>query len=72
MIIKSLYLSEDQNLNEVIELTELSMDEIESVVGRFRSHSSRAGQLRGELIETEDGQILIRHAFTKKVLWSKD
>jgi len=64
-----MYLSDDNNIKKALELTELSIDELESIVGRFAKHSWRAGQLRGELIQDKKGNIIIRHSFTKKVLW---
>lgn len=69
MITYSLYLSDELNLDEAMELTGLSMDEIEQIVGRFKPHSQRAGQLRGEVIVTSLDEVKIRHHFTKKVLW---
>lgn len=65
---QSFYLSDEQNIDIVLELTELSLDELESIVGRFAKHSHRAGHLRGEIIFDGLG-IVIRHHFTKKVLW---
>lgn len=70
MIEKTMYLSEDSSLEPTIELTELSKDEIESLVGRFRSNSTRAGQLRGEVYVYSNGKIEIRHHFTKQLIWS--
>jgi len=70
MIIKSLYLSEDENLQEIQDITELCLDELEEIVGRFKSHSIRSGRLRGEFIQYANGNIAIRHHFNKKVLWS--
>lgn len=69
MIVKSLYLSQKENLNEIMAITELNYDELEAIAGRFAPHSFRAGQLRGELVEFADGRIIIRHAFNKKILW---
>lgn len=70
-VYKSLYLSETENLKEITEKTELALDELEEIVGRFRNHSIRKGRLRGEFIELYDGRIFIRHHFTKKKLWEK-
>ncbi len=61
------YLS--NSIEPALEHTELSEDEIESIVGRFTKASSRHGQLRGELVKYVDGSVVIRHHFTKKVLW---
>lgn len=62
------YLS--NSIQPALEITELSEDEIESIVGRFTKTSSRYGQLRGELVKYFDGKVIIRHHFTKKVLWT--
>jgi len=69
MIEYSCYLSDENNVPFVMEETELSFDEIEEIVGRFAKHSRRAGQLHGEYVRMVDGTQLIRHDFTKKVLW---
>lgn len=67
----NLYLSDKNNIETIIKLTGLDFDEIESLVGRFAKHSSRAGNLRGEFIFDEiTGDMYIRHHFTKKILWS--
>ena len=70
MIEKTMYLSDEHNLNPAMEVTGLSQDEIETVVGRFRANSSRAGQLRGEVYIYSDGKVEIRHHFTKQLIWS--
>ena len=62
------YLS-DSDLEWVMEVTELSLDELEHIVGRFGNNSIRAGKLRGELVFDEVGTPIIRHHFNKKVLW---
>ena len=67
----SFYLSDDNNIDLALELTDLALDELESIVGRFAKHSSRAGQLRGEVVYDIKG-LYIRHHFTKKTLWRKD
>lgn len=72
MIIGSFYLSEDGALERLIDLTELYSDEIEEIVGRFRSsHYRFAGLLKGEVIEYVTGEIKIRHHFSKKILWEE-
>lgn len=70
MVINSFYIN--QNPNKACSVTELHIDEIELLVGKFAKHSIRAGQLRGEIIEYIDGTIEIRHHFNKKVLWSSN
>lgn len=69
MLENSFYLSDSNNIPLAEELTGLSLDELELVVGRFKNHSMRAGQLRGEVIVMIDGSVKIRHHFTKKILW---
>ena len=68
MIVKQLYINEQQDYAQ--EVTGLSVDELESLVGRYRPYSIRASQLRGELVIYIDNSVRIRHAFTKKVLWT--
>jgi len=59
------YLSDLDTIQKACKLTGLAEDEIEHVVGRFATHSARAGQLKGEVVIT-DTDIRIRHHFTKK------
>lgn len=66
----SFYLSDEKNVDEALELCELSIDELESIVGRFTKNSQWAGKLRGEVCVDWNG-VYIRHHFTKKVLWQK-
>jgi len=69
MIEEQFYLSDPNMVNHALFLTDLSIDEIEAIVGRFSKRSSRAGQLRGEIVVMVDGSVIIRHHFNKKVLW---
>lgn len=70
MIEKQYYLTEPGSLRALIDVTDLSEDEVESIVGRFNKHHWRfPGQLRGEVLEHFDGGVKIRHHFTKKTLW---
>jgi len=71
MIESTVYLS-NSDLDQVCELVGLSGDELETIVGRFRPHSVRAGQLRGELVKYVDGTYAVRHHFSKKLLWSQE
>lgn len=68
---ETFYLSDDNNIELAMELTELDFDEIEIIVGRFAKNSHRAGKLRGEVVNNY-GRVFIRHHFTKKLLWEKD
>ena len=72
MIVENFYLSDDSNLNRAKRVTDLSLDEIEHLVGRFAKHSIRSGKLRGEVIIYVDGQVEIRHHFTKKTIWKSN
>lgn len=72
LIVKTLYLSDSKNLNTVSNLIDISVDEIKTIVGIFNKNSSRAGLVRGEFVEYHDGKMILRHHFTKKVLWTND
>jgi hypothetical protein len=71
MIVESYYLSNPKNLETVMDLTELSLDEIESMVGRFTKQSQWAAELRGELVVKANGDMVLRHHFNKNIkYWS--
>lgn len=70
-VVNQFYLSDENNIEKALELTELSYDELESLVGFFKAHSIRAGQMRGEVLESADGNVIVRHHFNKKMLLSK-
>lgn len=66
-----MYLSDDKNLNYVLKNTDLTLSEIELIVGRFKTdHHSWANKLKGLYLEDWDGNKRIVHHFTRKVLWS--
>lgn len=66
------YLSEHEHLSRVLELTGLSLDELEYIVGKFPSdHHRWPNQFRGEFVQSKRGMV-IRHHFTKKKLWETD
>lgn len=68
-IIDSFYLTDSRNIDKALELTGLSLDELEKIVGRFKiSHYKYPKKLKGEVIELYDGTYKIRHHFTKKIL----
>ena len=67
MIVSAYYINQDTD--RAVRDTGLALDEIEMLVGRFRASSTRAGQLRGEVVQLADGAIKIRHHFSKKTLW---
>ena len=74
MIIESHYLSNLCNL-QIENYTELSIDEVESIVGRFTTRSRWSGKLRGELRIYACGKVEIFNNFKtkknpRKVLWS--
>lgn len=73
MYIEEIYFSKINDykyLDELLDQMGLSMDELEEIVGRFRAHSRRSGQLRGQFINLGGGKLAILHHFTKKTLWS--
>jgi hypothetical protein len=72
MIINNFYLSDTKNIERALRITNLAIDELESIVGRFNKNSHRSGLLRGEVVKTIDNEVFIRHHFTKKVLWRKE
>jgi hypothetical protein len=69
MIFESFYLSDKNNLSRALDMTGLALDELESIVGYFTKTSWRHGQMRGEVVVKLNGEIVIRHHFTKKKLW---
>ena len=71
MIESKYYLSNPKNIPQALIDTNLSQDELAEVVGIFKPHSSRAGSLRGEVVKYFNGKVIIRHHFTKKVLWEE-
>lgn len=72
MITNSFYLSDAANISLCLELTELSLDELEELVGYFGKQSHRHGDMRGEVVEYVNGGVAIRHHFTKKLIWRKE
>lgn len=67
-----LYCSIEENLPIILKETDLSLDELEYLVGRFQKNSCRAGQLRGKMVYTMDGRVQIRKCFGNKLLWEKE
>lgn len=71
MIETEFYLSDEKNIPKAMDITGLSFDEIESIVGGyFRSNSQWAGKLRGKIVKHFDNKIEIRTSFGNKLLWS--
>jgi hypothetical protein len=69
----SFYLSEDGNIDRLLQMCELSSDEVEEIVGRFRSdHYRFANKLKGEVLIGMDGSLEIRHHFKKNTLWKNN
>lgn len=67
-----MYLTDDKTVDYILDSVNISLDELESYVGRFKSdHWRFPGLLRGEAIVTSDS-ILIRHHFTKKKIVTFD
>lgn len=69
MIEKQFYINE--NVDLACEVTGLSLDEIELIVGRFANHSNRKGLLRGKVVVKFD-KIEIRKCFGNKLLWTNN
>lgn len=71
MIVEEFYLSDEGSLERACALCELSEDEIEAIVGRFRpDHWRFAGKLKGQMQILISGEVRIIHHFTKRILWS--
>lgn len=67
------YLSDDEGAHTAMELTEMSVDELECVVGRFRDdHHRFPGRLKGKVVVKSTGQVQLRHHFNNKLLWESD
>jgi len=73
MIEKQYYLSEPGSLPALIDVIDLSEDEVEEIVGRFKDdHWRFPGKLKGEVLEYMDRKVVIRHHFHKKALWNSE
>lgn len=73
MIVDSFYLSNKRGKNKLMEISDLSEDEITLIVGIFRKdHWRFAGKLKGEVVVYADGRIVIRHHFKKTKLWESE
>ena len=70
MIEMTFYINTDIAL--ALELTGLAADELEQVVGRFTIRSTRAGLLKGKLVQYTNGKVQIRKCFGNKLLWSNE
>lgn len=70
MIEMTFYINTDIAL--ALELTGLAADELEQVVGRFTIRSTRAGLLKGKLVQYANGKVQIRKCFGNKLLWSNE
>lgn len=67
---ETFYLTQDGALDILIENTDLCLDEIEAIVGRFRaSHYAWPRRLKGQVVITPLGEIMIIHHFKKTILW---
>jgi hypothetical protein len=68
--VKQYYLSTEQAAEDVIHDTDMSVLEVEEIVGRFsKDHPKWGGKLRGQVWVYEN-KVQIRHHFLKsKVLW---
>ena len=72
MIEFQFYLSDPSKLDYACELTGLSQDEIEYIVGRFSKRSQWANKLKGKVVVYMSGRVSIRESFGNKLLWTKD
>ena len=73
MIIRSLYLSDPDNLQIVSDYLGMSEEEIEMIVGgRFSKQSRWAGLVKGKFEETDAGRVYLRTSFGSKTLWSDE
>lgn len=67
-----MYLTDSKTIDYILESVNITLDELESYVGRFRAdHWRFPGLLKGEAIVTVES-ILIRHHFTKKKIVTFD
>lgn len=65
-----MYLSDSNNIEHVLNSTDLTLSELEQIVGRFKAdHHAWPNKLKGKLKEDWDGCIKIVHHFTGKTLW---
>lgn len=60
------YINED--VDKALEVTELSLDELEVLVGRFTKNSHRAGMLKGKIVFKDYGVIEVRSCFGNKLI----
>jgi len=67
--VEHFYINMPGGVERLESLTGLCVDEVETLVGRFNKNSMREGQLRGEVVVDYLGNVKIRHAFTKKIIW---
>jgi hypothetical protein len=68
--INSYYLTEPGAVEDLLSKTSLSHDEVESIVGRFKKdHWQFPSLLKGEVMIRYDGEVAIRHHFTKQIIW---
>lgn len=65
------YYISDRPIQAILD-TGLAADEIETIVGRFAAHSSRAGKLKGKVVILPDGTVEIHRCFGTGVLWSSN
>lgn len=68
LAVKMYYIN--QNPDQALRDTDLALDELEALVGRFRRNSCRVGQLRGKVLLDGRGGCEIRHHFTGKLIWT--
>lgn len=60
------YLTDQKNVDRILETLNITIEELESYVGRFKAdHWKFAGKLKGYVLFYDD-KIIIKHHFTKR------
>lgn len=67
--IEEFYLSDYEVLERALELTGLSIGEVEYICGRFHEKHDLADRIMGKIIVYDTGEVEIRHHFLRHVLW---
>ncbi len=62
------YLTNEEAIQPLLEATNTTLNDLESIVGRFKNtHHRWPGKLKGKW-EVKNGEVRIRHHFSKKIL----
>lgn len=66
------YLTNDEAVQLLLEATNMTLNHLESIVGRFKdTHHRWPGKLKGQW-EVKNGEVRIRHHFNKKILHKQE